>query len=213
MAKILKRGLMISFEGIDGCGKSTQIAYAAEYLRDLGYDILVTREPGGCKISEKIRNVILDVDSVGMNPYAEALLYAASRAQHVDEILLPAIDAGKIVLSDRFVDSSAAYQGAGRGIGMETILQFNQYAIERCMPEVTFFFDFTPEAARQRMIRRGDADRMDSESREFFDRVYQGYCDLCEKYPERYRRIDVSGTKEETKEIICAELQEILKKW
>ena len=204
---------MISFEGIDGCGKSTQIAYAAEYLRGLGYDILLTREPGGCRISEKIRNIILDVDSAGMNLYTEALLYAAARAQLVDEILIPALEEGKIILCDRFVDSSAAYQGAGRGMGMDTILQFNQYAIERCMPDVTFFFDFTPEAARLRMSKRGDADRMESESNEFFERVYRGYCGLCEKYPERYHRIDVSGSKEETKEIICAELQEILKKW
>ncbi len=209
----MKRGLMISFEGIDGCGKTTQIAYAAEYLRGLGYDILLTREPGGCKISEKIRNVILDVDSEGMNLYTEALLYAAARAQLVDEILLPAIEAGKIVLCDRFVDSSAAYQGAGRGMGMDTILQFNQYAIERGMPDATFFFDFTPEAARQRMSKRGETDRMEAESNEFFEKVYQGYCGLCEKYPERYHRVDVSGTKEETRDIICAELQEILKKW
>ena len=213
MERLLKRGLMISFEGIDGCGKSTQIAYAAEYLRGLGYDVLVTREPGGCRISEKIRNVILDVDSAGMNVYSEALLYAASRAQLVDEILLPALDAGKIVLCDRFVDSSAAYQGAGRGIGMETILQFNRYAIEHCMPQATFFFDFTPEAARMRMSNRGEVDRMEAESMEFFDKVYNGYCALCEQFPERYHRIDVSGTKQQTRAIICKELEEILAKW
>ena len=209
----MKRGLMISFEGIDGCGKSTQIAYAAEFLRGLGYDVLETREPGGCKISEKIRNVILDVDSAGMNIYTEALLYAAARAQLVDEILIPALDEGKIILCDRFFDSSAAYQGAGRGMGLETILQFNSYALEHCMPHATFFFDFTPEAARQRMSKRGEADRMESESMEFFDKVYHGYCALCEQFPERYRSIDVSGTKEQTRDIICKELEEILAKW
>jgi len=209
----LKRGLLISFEGIDGCGKSTQIAYASEYLRDLGYDVLLTREPGGCKISEKIRNIILDVDSAGMNQHTEALLYAAARAQLVDEVLLPAINAGKIILCDRFVDSSAAYQGAGRGMGMDVIMQYNRYATERCMPDVTFFFDFTPEAARQRMSKRTGTDRMESESMDFFRRVYDGYCALCEKYPERYHRIDVSGTKEQTRDIICEKMQEILERW
>ena len=209
----LKRGLMISFEGIDGCGKSTQIAYAAEYLRSMGYDILATREPGGCKISEKIRNLILDVDSKGMNLYTEALLYAAARAQLVDEILLPALEAGKIILCDRFVDSSAAYQGAGRGLGTETVMQFNRYAIDKCMPDVTFFIDITPEAARKRMSNREETDRMEAEGNEFFDLVYRGYCELCERYPERYRRIDASGTKEQTREIIRAEIREILEKW
>lgn len=204
---------MISFEGIDGCGKSTQLGYAAEYLRGLGYDVLMTREPGGCKISEKIRKVILDIDSAGMNPYAEALLYAAARAQLVDEILLPALEAGKIILCDRFFDSSAAYQGAGRGLGTDTVLQFNRYAVEHCMPDATFFFDFTPDAACRRRSKRTMTDRMEAESMEFFEKVYGGFCTLCEKYPARYRRIDVSGTKEQTRKKIEAELQELLKKW
>jgi len=204
---------MISFEGIDGCGKSTQIAFVEEYLREAGYDVLRTREPGGCVISEKIREVILDIRNTGMNQHTEALLYAAARAQLVDEVILPALESGKIVLCDRFVDSSAAYQGEARGMGMDIVLQYNAYAVERCMPDYTFYLDFTPAAARERMGGRGEADRMEAESLEFFDKVYAGYEKLCKAYPERYRRFDVSGTKYETRELILKELREILKQW
>ena len=144
VSTIVKRGLMISFEGVDGCGKSTQIAYVEEYLREQGYDVLRTREPGGCAISEKIREIILDIRNDGMNLHTEALLYAAARAQLVEQVILPALHQGKIVLCDRFVDSSAAYQGEARGMGMETVLSYNAYAVEHCMPDHTFYLDFTP---------------------------------------------------------------------
>lgn len=213
MSKGMKRGLMISFEGIDGCGKSTQIAFVEEYLCERGYDIVRTREPGGCTISEKIREIILDVGNAEMGEHTEALLYAAARAQLVEEVILPALSQGKIVLSDRFVDSSAAYQGEARGIGMETILRYNSFAVERCMPDYTFFLDFPPEAARKRMSKRTDTDRMEAEGLDFFDRVYAGYEKLCAADPGRYRRIDVSGSKFQTRDLIRRELQEILKKW
>ena len=204
---------MISFEGVDGCGKSTQIAYLEEYLKELGYDVLRTREPGGCAISEKIREIILDIRNQGMNLHTEALLYAAARAQLVQQVLLPALQEGKIVLCDRFVDSSAAYQGEAREIGMEKILNYNAFAVENCMPDYTFYLDVTPRAARQRMQGRGEKDRMEAESMAFFEKVYQGYEKLCAAYPERYRRIDVSGTKEETRDVIRKEIEEILKQW
>lgn len=213
VSTILKQGLMISFEGIDGCGKSTQISFAEEFLRGQGYDVIRTREPGGCEISEKIRKIILDVNNVGMNLHTEALLYAAARAQLVEEVIRPALKAGKIVLCDRFVDSSVAYQGVARGIGMDTILQYNAYATNTCMPDHTFYLDFTPEAARMRMSGRAEHDRMEVETLEFFDKVYQGYEKLCAKFPQRYHRIDVSGTKFETRELIRRELREILRQW
>lgn len=213
VSMIVKRGLMISFEGIDGCGKSTQIGYVEEYLRELGYDVLKTREPGGCMISEKIREIILDIKNEGMSSHTEALLYAAARAQLVEQVILPALREGKIVLCDRFVDSSAAYQGEARGMGMDTILKYNAFAVEHCMPDHTFYLDFTPQAAQKRMSGRGEKDRMEAESIAFFEKVYGGYEKLCAAYPRRYRRIDVSGTREETREIIRKEMEEILKQW
>ena len=213
VSTIVKRGLMISFEGVDGCGKSTQIAYVEEYLREQGYDVLRTREPGGCAISEKIREIILDIRNDGMNLHTEALLYAAARAQLVEQVILPALHQGKIVLCDRFVDSSAAYQGEARGMGMETVLSYNAYAVEHCMPDHTFYLDFTPQAARERMNGRGEKDRMEAESMAFVEKVYAGYEKLCAAYPERYHRIDVSGTKEETRDVIREEIREILKQW
>ena len=126
---------------------------------------------------------------------------------------MPALHEGKIVLCDRFVDSSAAYQGEARGMGMNTILQYNAFAVEHCMPDYTFYLDFTPMAAQKRMTGRGEKDRMEAESIAFFEKVYGGYEKLCAAYPERYRRIDVSGTKEETRDIIRKEMEEILKKW
>ncbi|MBQ4062401.1 MAG: dTMP kinase [Christensenellaceae bacterium] len=209
----MKKGLFITFEGVDGCGKSTQARYLYEYLTKKGEDVLLTREPGGCQISEKIRGIILDVENAAMSDHAEALLYAASRAQLVDEVLLPALSEKKIVICDRFFDSSVAYQGYGRGLGGDYILSLNAHSVENCMPDYTFFMDFSPEDAKKRMSDRGQKDRLESAGDGFFNKVYEGFIALRDRFPERYVSFDVSGTKEQTRGLIAKKAEEILEKW
>ncbi len=209
----MKKGLFITFEGVDGCGKSTQARFLAEYLKEQGMDAVLTREPGGCEISELIRDIILNVKNTAMSSHTEALMYAAARAQLVDEVIRPALNAGRIVICDRFFDSSAAYQGFGRGLGIEYVLGINAHAVESCMPDATFFMDFSPQDARHRMHRRTEKDRLESEPDEFFERVYAGFSALKQRYPERYICVDVSGTKYETRDKIYAHAAELLEKW
>ena len=139
------RGLFITFEGVDGCGKSTQMSLLSEYLSEKGIDAVLTREPGGCPISEKIREILLSKESGEMTDYTEAMLYAAARVQHIDEIILPSVQNGSVVLCDRYIDSSVAYQAYGRGLGLDTVMQINRYAAEKCMPDYTLMFDVSPE--------------------------------------------------------------------
>lgn len=192
--------MFITFEGIDGCGKSTQIGFLAEYMRELDIEYITTREPGGSPIAEKIRELLLDPENSGMNIYAELMLYAAAREQHINDVIKPAIAAGKVVLCDRYVDSNVAYQGYGRGIGRETVLAVNKYAMAKCCPDVTFFFDFSPESAAYRKRKRTTLDRLELEDDDFFERVYRGFKKEAELAPERIMTIDVSGTKYETRD-------------
>lgn len=209
----MKKGLFITFEGVDGCGKSTQAKLLYEYLKKKGEDVILTREPGGCMISEKIRGIILDVKNEKMSDHAEALLYAASRAQLVDEVILPALSEGKTVICDRFFDSSAAYQGNARGLGTDYILSLNAHSVKNCMPDYTFFMDYSFEDSKKRMSGRGEKDRLESSGDAFFKKVYEGFIKLREAYPDRYVSFDVSGTKEETHQMIVEKAEEILKKW
>jgi len=188
----MNKGLFISFEGADGTGKSTQVRLLAEYLRSAGYDVLLTREPGGTPISEKIREIILDPSNSEMDAHTEALLYAASRAQLVSEVLRPAIESGKIVICDRFMDSSIAYQGFARGLGSDNIRTINEFAVHGLQPDITFFMDLAPEKAMQRVERQGNKDRLEAEKMEFHDKVYRGFLELSEIYKNRYVRIDAS---------------------
>lgn len=206
----MSRGLFITFEGVDGCGKSTQLRFASEHLAARGEDFLFTREPGGCPVAEKIREMLLDVENSGMSAYTEALLYAAARVQHVDEVILPALEAGKIVLCDRYIDSSVAYQGFGRQISAETVWQINGYAARRCMPDHTIFLDVPPDAAFGRMNPAKQHDRLEQEDSAFFARVYEGFDTLCAQFPQRIVRVDVSGTKFETRDKLCAILDGLL---
>lgn len=192
----MAKGLFISFEGADGCGKSTQAKLFAEYLKQKGYEVVLTREPGGTPISEKIRNIILDPQCKEEDPKTEMLLFAASRAQHVAELIRPSVNAGKIVICDRFVDSSIAYQGYARGLG-EQVEIVNSYAVDGCMPDITFFFDISPEDARKRNAKTDKADRLELEKNEFYQKVYEGFVKLSEKYKDRYVVIDASGSIEE----------------
>lgn len=184
------KGLFITFEGPDGGGKSTQIRLLNEWLTGKGHDVVVTREPGGCKVAEEIREVILDIRHRNMTPVTEALLYAAARAQHVEEVILPALKEGKTVICDRFLDSSLAYQGAGRRLGMEMVADMNRHAIQGIEPAITFLCRINPELSRLRVWGRAVPDRMESEKEEFQARVLNGFDELARLYPGRIREID-----------------------
>jgi dTMP kinase len=206
------RGLFITFEGTDGAGKSTQIRMINEYLMENGFDTLLTREPGGCVISEKIREILLDVNSESMDARTEALLYAASRAQHVEEVIRPAVDAGKIVLCDRFVDSSYAYQGFGRQLGLKNIIKINDFAAGGLLPDRTFFLQLPPEKAFLRMNEQKVHDRLESAGEAFHRRVYEGFLKISSLYKDRIVIIDVKGTKQETHALIRAAMDHILQR-
>lgn len=188
----MKQGYFITFEGGDGAGKSTQIKKLKSYLEKKGYDVILTREPGGTDIGEKIRRIILDPDNKEMSAVAEAMLYAASRAQHVAEVIGPAIDAGNIVICDRFIDSSIAYQGYGRGLG-ESVSAINSYAIGNYMPHMTFLLKLKPQAGSRRIEGR-EKDRIELEAVSFHQAVFDGYEALESAYPERIVGIDASRT-------------------
>ena len=186
----LPRGKMISFEGTDGCGKSTQMKKLAAYLAARGYEVVSTREPGGCPISERIREIILSLDSDGMSAECEALLYAAARIEHVKTVVLPALERGKIVLCDRFLDSSIAYQAYGRELGEDFIRLINQRAAEAVQPDRTLMFDIARETAKARLAQGAPLDRLETENDDFFARVAAGYDRVAAAEPDRVRRID-----------------------
>lgn len=195
-------GLFITFEGVDGCGKSTQSSLLADYLRGRGHDVLVTREPGGCAIAEQVREMLLDPKNSSMTAEAEALLYAAARAQHVAEVIRPALAAGRTVISDRFLDSSYAYQGGGRGLGHDLVGSINQPAVGGLKPDLTFFLDFPPQKAFERMRRKVPHDRLERQDAAFFARLYDDFVRIQQEEPGRVRRVDVSGSKHETQQHI-----------
>lgn len=186
----LPRGLFISLEGSDGVGKSTQIAKLRDYLDLRGYEVVLTREPGGCPISERIREVILSLDSRGMSPECEALLYAAARAEHVREVVAPALNCGKIVICDRFLDSSIAYQAYGRELGEGFVRQINTPAARLAFPDVTLLLEIDRAKARERMAKGAPPDRLEMEREDFFARVQAGYDRLAQAEPGRIVRID-----------------------
>ncbi len=197
----MSRGIFISFEGPDGSGKSTQIKLLNEYCLSKSYKTIMTREPGGTPISEKIRSIILDPDNSEMCNEAEALLYAAARAQHVAQLIKPSVEKGFIVLSDRFMDSSIAYQGIGRGLG-EAVRRINEYAVAGTQPDLTFFLDIDPEAGLRRAALSGKPDRLEQESLDFHRAVYEGYIRLSRIYKDRYVIIDASRSTDEVFEDI-----------
>ncbi len=187
--------LFITFEGGDGSGKSTQINKVKEFLEARGMSVLLTREPGGTAIGEKIREIVLDRNSSEMHAMTEAMLYAASRAQHVQQVIKPALAEGITVICDRFVDSSIAYQGYGRQLG-EAVKVINSYAVDGCMPDVTFLLKLDPEIGRGRIIP-GQEDRLELERLDFHRRVYSGYEKLEKAYDGRIVGIDASGSIED----------------
>lgn len=190
------KGKFITVEGTDGSGKSTQLKLLMDYLGTKNCDVVFTREPGGTEISEKIRDVILDINNKEMTDMTEALLYAAARAQHVQQKIIPAINEGKVVICDRFVDSSIAYQGAARGLGTDNIMQINRFALNGIMPDLTLFFDLPPEKGILRKKNEKELDRLESEKLDFHVNVYEGYKKLCSQYPDRIKVISADDTVE-----------------
>ena len=170
--------MFITFEGPDGSGKSTIIQKVYDHLIENNYDVIKTREPGGSTIAEKIRNLILDTENIKMGYRTEALLYAASRAQHVEETILPALNENKIVLCDRFLISSLAYQGVGRGLGIENVRNINDFAINGVFPDFILFFDVDPITTLKRKSSLDTADRLEKEGNNFHERVYNGYKEI-----------------------------------
>ena len=186
--------MFITFEGPDGSGKSTVIKAVYEKLLKDNFDILLTREPGGTPIAEKIRDIILDNSNTALDPRTEALLYAASRRQHLVEKIWPALKEGKIVLCDRFIDSSLAYQGGGRNLGVENVLNINLFATENTYPDISLFFDVSPEIGLSRVNsdKKRVADRLDNENENFHDKVYETFKKIVANNKNRFIVIDAS---------------------
>lgn len=211
-------GLFITFEGPDGCGKTSIMNLIKEYYKG-NEKIIFTREPGGTKISEKIREIILSNDNSNMSPRTEALLYSASRAQHIDELIKPNLDKGNIVISDRFVLSSLAYQGGGRELGVENVKKINDFAINGVNPDMIIFFYVDPLTTLKRKSLNVDADRLELSGDDFHSRVYDTYMELLEKMKDEKVLKKVDATKsmsevfEDVKNIIDEKLEELLWKW
>ncbi len=208
----MENGIFITIEGPEGAGKTTIIEMLLEKLESEGYPIMKTREPGGIEIAEQIRSVILNKNNTAMDGRTEALLYAAARRQHLVEKVLPAIEQGFIVLCDRFIDSSLAYQGFARGIGMDEVYSINTFAIENRMPDATLYFDIDPEIGLKRINEHKgrEVNRLDLEDLEFHRKVREGYQLLSSKYSNRIIEIDASQPLEKVYEIAESNIRSII---
>src|SRR5574344_860360 len=201
--------MFITFEGGEGSGKSTAIRKIVAQLEKEGYEVVLTREPGGTSISEEIRNVILDKKNTDMDPRTEALLYAASRRQHIVQKILPALKAGKIVICDRYLDSSLAYQGGARGLGIDNVLAMNLFATEGLEPDLTLFFDIKPEIGLARIAANSgrEVNRLDVEKLSFHNQVRSAFQELAKRFPKRYFTIDASQSPDEVYQAALAEIE------
>lgn len=208
----MRLGVFISIEGPEGAGKTTIINMLAKYLETEGYSVIQTREPGGIEIAEQIRRVILDKENTAMDPRTEALLYAAARRQHLIEKVKPALEAGAIVLCDRFIDSSLAYQGYARGLGADEVLGINKFAIEDMMPALTLYFDIEPEVGLRRIQQNEgrEVNRLDLENIDFHRGVREGYKQLIKKFPQRIHEIDASNSIERVYEDALKEIMKVI---
>ncbi len=204
-------GVFITLEGPDGSGKSTIVRLIGEYLTNNNIEFIETREPGGTAIGEEIRDIILDNKNTNMSYQTEALLYAASRGQHIHEKILPALKEGKVVLCDRFILSSLAYQGVGRDLGVEEVKAINDFAIGDVYPDLTLFFHIDPKKTLERKFGNGKADRLENLGDEFHEKVYNGYINLLEKYSENIKIIDANRSIEEVLAQSIREIEKIIK--
>jgi dTMP kinase len=223
MATEKAKGSLISFEGIDFCGKTTQVLLLQEHLIAKGHQVVVVREPGGTEISEKIREILLDKENLHMEPTSEMLLYQASRAQLTGEVILPALKEGKTVLCDRYYDSTTAYQGYGRGLDLELVEKVNQLATSSFLPEadppragrpdLTFILDISPEEAFARVeSSKLVRDRMEDQRISFYKKVRDGYLTMAKSEPDRFRVIPASGTIEAIASLIADEVDKLIQK-
>lgn len=209
----MNRGLFISFEGNEGAGKSTQVQLLVNKLREMGHNVVATREPGGTRIGEQIRSITHNTENVDLTPIAEAYLMAAARAQHVAGFIEPSLEAGKLVVCDRFVDSSIAYQGYGRNLGPDKIKELNALAVNGAAPDITFLLNVTQEEGLKR--RHGDSkglDRLDMQQKDFYSRVSEGYLAVARENAQRYIVIDASKSIEEVATAIWTALEPRLTK-
>ena len=207
--------LFITFEGPDGSGKSTQINLVANYLEDLGYRVFCTREPGGTAIGDQIRQVLHDVNNTEMTPRAEILLYSASRAQHVEQVILPHLTQGEIVLCDRYADSTYAYQGYGRQLDLDMLRLITRFATQDLKPDLTVYLDLPVKEGLRRKEKantagQGELNRMDRLELEFHQRVREGYLEMARIEPERWLVVDARGSVKTTNRLVCQRLEQVL---
>jgi len=213
----MKAGKLITFEGIDGCGKSTQMRLLEQYLTERGVAVVSTREPGGTELGKKIRSALLDGVEGSVEPLAELLLYAADRAQHARQVIMPALAEGKVVLSDRFYDATTVYQGYARGFDLTLVNQLNELATGGLKPDLTLIFDLDVETGLKRTRRRGDEaglvarpDRLDQEPIEFHERVRKAYLEIAAREPQRFRVIPSAGPVEETFNLMIRAVRDLI---
>ncbi|MCK4911690.1 MAG: dTMP kinase [Thermodesulfovibrionales bacterium] len=204
------KGMFISFEGGEGAGKSTHVRMAAEALEAEGHEVIMTAEPGGTPISQCIRGVLLDTAHQAMEPVTELLLYAAARRQHLQELILPALEEGKVVITDRFSDSTAAYQGTGRGLDMRLIEELDRIVTGGIKPELTVLLDMDVELGLERNRGAGKQDRLEMEQVEFHKRVREGFLAIAKAEPERVKLVDASGSKQEVQTLVMEAMREAL---
>lgn len=199
-----KNGIFVTFEGADGVGKSTQVAFYADLLKSLGLDVLLLREPGGTKIGENVRDILLDVKNTELTDESELLLYLTARSQIVDEVINPALNDGKIVLCDRFFDSTLAYQGYGRGMDKNFIKLANEFVCKNCKPHLTILFYIPLEERARRLKNRESADRIESEGEKFAQRVADGFFEIAKENEERIFKVNTIGKHSETAKKVIA---------
>jgi len=203
-------GVFITLEGVEGSGKSTQMKFLADYLRGRGYRVLITREPGGTQIGDKIRDILLNPEFKEMDYRTEVLLYAAGRAQHVSQVIKPALKLKKIVICDRYIDSSLVYQGFGRGLTLEDILNINKWATQDLEPDLTILL-YIPVEEGLRRATEVYADRIEREGIEFHRKVHEGYRELARKFPKRYYVVEALGDPKEIHREIVKRVETLLK--
>ena len=202
----MKQGRFITMEGVDGSGKTTQLQLTARYLLQCGYDLVTTREPGGTRLAERIRSLVLDADAA-INPRTEVMLYLAARAEHVETVIKPALAAGKVVLCDRFADSTMVYQGYVRGIEIAKVKDLCAFAANGLQPELTILLDAAPEALLQRRLDRGVQDRFEQEGLDFQKKVREGFLSLANSEPDRIKKVNAL----QNTDAVQADIQKLLK--
>ncbi len=206
-------GHFITMEGGEGAGKTTILHRVSKRLQELGLDVITTREPGGIEISEQIRHIILDPAQTAMDGRTEALLYAAARRQHLVERVIPALEQGKLVLCDRFIDSSLAYQGYARGLGIDEVFAINEFAVQDCMPNLTLLLDIEPREGLNRISanKEREQNRLDLEKMTFHEQVYEGYNLIAKQFPKRIHRINANDHIDEVEQAVYENITHYLK--